>query len=265
MSANASKTGRKRLWSPTPPPYCENVRIALIQPKKGANVGASARAMNNFGFSKLSLIGDSKFDEREAKYVAHNSKEIIENAENYPTIDEALTGAQLVVGTTARRVFHRKSITSLKAAIPKIAEIAKKSEVAILFGPEWRGLSDSELERCEMIVTIPTGGPQPSLNLAQAVGIFCYELFYALAEPPEKPVSWRIASRESFEGFWKHLEETIAYIDFLPPTGKERITYTLRDMLCRAQPDEREVVILRGILRKLGWYLKRVPKKDREK
>ena len=265
MGFRESKTARKRIWGSVPPPFAENISVVLVHPKRGENVGATARAMNNFGFKRMKIVGGGLFDRRQAEYVAKDSEDIVKGAEIFEEVSEATKGAVLIVGTTAREIDYRKNFLSIKSAAKKIALQAVKGEIAILFGPEWRGLSDAEQSQCSTLITIPTGGPQPSLNLAQAAVIVCYELYCALADPPERPVKYAPASSKSVEGLWGHLEQTIEYIDFMPETGEKRIAQTLKDMLYRAEPDEREVTILRGVLRKLSWYLKQIPKKEREK
>ncbi len=153
----------------------ENIFFILVEPKESGNIGSSARAMKNMGFTNLILIKPPQLKD-EAKWMAWRSEDILEKAEIYQSLDNAINDKALVVGTTRRRGSKRGAILDVKDGVKRIYEIAQNNKVAILFGREDKGLFNEEIEKCGYLLTIPTSSLQPSLNLSQAVLIIAYEL-----------------------------------------------------------------------------------------
>lgn len=156
----------------------DNVRFVLASPRESGNIGATARAMKNMGFSHLSLVDAPDPLGDEAQWFARNAKDVLDGATRFTDIAPALQGAAIVIGTTRRKGRKRGVFLPIEDAAAKLKEIARTQPVALLFGGERKGLENEEVEHCNFLVSIPVGTAtdQPSLNLAQAVLIVAYEL-----------------------------------------------------------------------------------------
>lgn len=231
-----------------------NVKIVLVEPQYAGNIGACARAMKNMGLHQLVLVRPADFMVDEGLKMAVDAKNILKKAAICSDLAEALSGTSLSIGTSRRKGKLRKPIYSIKEAVGKAYSLSEKEEVAFVFGREDRGLLTHELKLCTIISTIPTDNHFPSINLAQSVMITCYELFLASnsAHMEERPT---LAKFEDIEGFFKHLEETLVKIDFLNEVYPTSIMVALRRLFGKAQLEDREVKILRGILRQVRWYV----------
>lgn len=153
----------------------ENVYFVLVEPKQAGNIGISARAIKNMGFTRMELINPPPLTD-EAKWLAWRSEDVLENAQIYLNLDEAIKDKVLVVGTTRRRGSKRGAILDVREGVKRIYEVAQVGKVAILFGREDKGLFNEEVAKCGYLMTIPSSELQPSLNLGQAVLIVAYEL-----------------------------------------------------------------------------------------
>ncbi|MFC2125270.1 tRNA/rRNA methyltransferase [Bacteroidota bacterium] len=149
----------------------------LVDPAVPENVGASARAIKTMGFANLRLINPCEYKEGKAQWVAHGSKEILENAEVFNCFDDAIKDLDFIVGTTSKKRRTNQDYyypDHLKEVISnKVGSIAK---VGIVFGREESGLSNEELKQCDLISSIRLIEPYPSLNLSQSVMLYAYEL-----------------------------------------------------------------------------------------
>ncbi len=149
----------------------------LVEPAVPENVGASARALKTMGFNELRLVNPCHFMNTKAKQLAHGSHDILENARVYETLSQAAEDCHFVIGTSAkhRRVKHDYyMITEIAELISNKKHIISK--IGIVFGREDHGLENAELKACDMISYIPMKTVYPSLNLAQTVMIYAYEL-----------------------------------------------------------------------------------------
>jgi len=233
----------------------ENIAIVLVEPQIPENIGAAVRAMNNMGISRLILVKPENCDlSRILKMATGSSIDIVEEMEVYERLLDALGPFQFVVGTTARIGTHRPALTKPRDLARDIVSIARENFVAVLFGPEDRGLSNEQLRYCHTIATIPTAR-FASLNLAQAVMIVCYEIFYASGNPPEETVH-RLANKFELEGMYEHLKEVLTKIGFINPQNPEHWMLNIRRFLSRFPLRAREVRIVRGICRQIDWYTK---------
>jgi TrmH family RNA methyltransferase len=154
------------------------IRIVMVEPSGPRNVGSTARAIKNFGFSRLVLVNPPPIDDPECLEMGTNAHDVLRNARIVASLDEALAGAGLVVGTTARPR-HRVPTRTPGEAAAEIVAAARSGEVAILFGRERTGLTSEELARCQLVLSIRTGDDHASLNVAQAVLVVAYEVFGA--------------------------------------------------------------------------------------
>ncbi len=149
----------------------------LVEPQVPENIGAAARALKTMGFSQLRLVNTCNHEDPAAGWVAHGSREILEDAVVYASIVDAVADCQLVIGTSAKlRSGFRELLTPKGLSEQLLAQQALHDRVAIVFGREDRGLSNDELDVCQQISSIPLVNAYPSLNLGQAVMLYAYEL-----------------------------------------------------------------------------------------
>jgi len=245
-----------------------NFRIVLCQTSHPGNIGAAARAMKTMGLSNLYLVSPKQFPDKEATSLATNAADLLETAHVCTSLEEALTGCTLVIGLSARkRQLSHELMSSRQAALEAVKTIGDdesngQQQIALLFGTEMSGLSNAELDLCQLLAMIPTNPDFSSLNVAAAVQVMCYEIRMALldkdaplAQLPnnqikpqaDKAVEW--ASIDEVEGMYQHMESTLINIGFLKPKTPGRIMQRLRRMYARARLEKEEVRILRGIFK----------------
>lgn len=193
----------------------DNVFFILVEPKESGNIGSSARAMKNMGFTNLVLINPPHLSD-EAKWMAWRSEDILEKAEIHQSLDRAIEDKALVVGTTRRRGSKRGAIVDVKDGVKRIYEVAQNNKVAILFGREDKGLLNEEVEKCGYLLTIPTSSLQPSLNLSQAVLIVAYELMRL-----EKPKDYHMErqfyiNQEELNKLYERLASILKKTGYIP-------------------------------------------------
>ncbi len=254
---------RERTKSSHSPPLLsdplKNITIVLVRPQFSGNIGSVCRAMKNMGFSKLILVSPAQDPlSTEARMMATSAKDVLQSAKVFPTLEMALTGFRWIAGTSARKGRNRGPFISPREICPEIITQAHSIPVALLFGPEDKGLTNEELAPCHALICLPTGPALPSLNLAQAVMIVCYELYLAnrvyQTEGSAPGLIPPLAEFQKVEGMYAHLEELLLRIGFLDPKNPKRIMHTLRRIFGRASLSDRDVDILRGIFRQLDWF-----------
>lgn len=157
----------------------EDTHVVLLRPRRAINLGGVARAMKNFGLSKLTLVASQIGSWADAWRMAVHADDVLRGARQCDSLDEALGAATWIVGTTNRPRPGQRLLTPREVA----RESADRGALTLLFGDEESGLSNAELLRCHDVATIPTAPEQSSLNLAQAVLVFAHELFAAAAPP----------------------------------------------------------------------------------
>ncbi len=231
----------------------ENIRIVLVNTSHPGNIGGVARAMKNMGLSRLYLVEPREFPHEEAQWRAASAGDVLESALVCPSVEAAIADCQFVVGTSARERRIPWPILDPRNCAQQIGQRADSEQVAILFGREDRGLTNEELQLCNLHLNIPTSADYSSLNLAMAVQVVCYELRMLLDAPslsPEQDAAWDapFASAENMERFYEHLERTLVDIEFLDPAAPRQLIPRLRRLYSRVRLDEMELNILRGIL-----------------
>ncbi len=237
----------------------ENISVILVQPQIPENIGAAARAMNNMGITHLVLVRPENCDlTRIVKMATGTSIDIIEAMEVYDDFLEALRPYQYVVGTTARTGAERPALTNPRKLAQDLIPISRANSIAVLFGPEDRGLSNEHLRYCHTIATIATCR-FASLNLAQAVMIIAYEIFLASQEASDGYVP-RLANKFELEGMYDHLQSVLLRIGFINPQNPEHWMLNIRRFLSRIPLRARDVRIIRGICRQMDWYREKVEK-----
>lgn len=237
----------------------DHIAIILAEPQIPENIGSVARAMNNMGITHLVLVNPKNSDlSRIRKTATGTSINVIEEMEVYDDLVSALGPFQYIVGTTARLGARRPAMTDLRLLAREFISISGNNRVAILFGPEDRGLSNEQLRYCHKIATIPTAS-FPSLNLAHAVMIVCYEIFLASKEP-DPEILPRLANSFELEGMYNHLRDVLLKIGFINPQNPEHWMLNVRRFLSRLPLRAREVRVIRGICRQIDWYTEQTEK-----
>ena len=231
----------------------DHIAIVLVEPQIPENIGAVARAMNNMGIRRLILVNPERCDlTRILRMATGTSIDIVEEMEVFEELNEALAPFHYVIGTTARTGSQRPSLTNPRDLAQQLVPISQDNHVAILFGPEDRGLSNEHLRPCHTIATIPTA-QFASLNLAQAVMIFCYDIFVASRLPSGEALP-RLANKFELEGMYDHLKTVLTRIGFIDPQNPEHWMLNIRRFLSRIPLRARDVRIIRGICRQMDWY-----------
>jgi len=228
----------------------DNIRIVLIGTTHPGNIGAVARAMKNMCLSQLYLVQPKEFPCAEATARASGADDLLCNARVCNSLDEALDGCHLVVGASARlRRVEWPQFAPRECASQLLSE-AREGAVALVFGRENSGLSNAEMDRCQYLVHIPANEEYSSLNLSMAVQVLAYELRMTSLErcSPELKPERQVATADEMEGFIQHLKQTMQDIHFSDPRQSTRLLRRLRRLFNRAQPDNDELNILRGIL-----------------
>ena len=226
-----------------------SIRIVLVETTHPGNIGAVARAMKNMGVTDLALVSPRYFPDKEATARASGAEDLLENASVVDSLPEAIADCVYVAGASARsRTINWPSMNARECASKLIGEGARGS-VAVVFGPENSGLSNSDLDHCDTLLTIPANPDFSSLNLAMAVQVVAYELLAVQSEAQvEYEADAPLATSSELELFYEHLEQVLTDVNFLDPDNPRHLMRRLRRLFIRARPDQNEVNILRGIL-----------------
>jgi len=238
----------------------EKIRIVLLETSHSGNIGATARAMKNMGFAELVLVAPKDFPSELAIAMAAGAEDILHHARVVDSIESALQGCQLILGTSGRKRLVDWPLLSPKEMVPIVQEaLQNQTKVAILFGTERTGMTNEQLEKCHYHISIPSNPDYCSLNLAQAVQVMCYELRSSLLEfKPERSPEEPLADANEVEGFYQHLEQVLVAIQFLNPDNPRHLMTRLRRLFQRAKLSHNETNILRGIctaiLKKLNKF-----------
>ena len=161
-------------------------RIVLVRPRSPENLGAVARVLKNFGMDDWAIAVLGTHDFAAARRVAVHAEELLDRPRIVATLDEAVADRAWVVGTSSRRVRGRRRLSPGQVAREALRR-APDGGTAIVFGDERSGLTNAELERCHDLSAIPAAEAQPSLNLAQAVLVYAWELRKAIADAEAAP------------------------------------------------------------------------------
>ncbi len=244
----------------------DHIGIILVQPQIPENIGAVARAMNNMGLSRLVLVDPKNCDLcRVLKTATGSSIDVVQELEVYQDLRDALSPYHYIVGTTARVGALRPAMSRPHHLAKELIPVSQKNLVAIMFGPEDRGLSNDQLRYCHTLSTISTERFS-SINLAQAVMIICYELFAAKRDTPPEPLP-RLPNSFELEGMYDHLKGVLMKIGFIDHQNPEHWMLNIRRFFSRLPLTAREVRVVRGICRQIDWYTDQLekPEKGRNK
>jgi len=228
------------------------LRIVLVEPREAGNVGAVARAMKNFGFDDLVIVGEHPQLSPLAGWWASGAEDVVDRARFTATLAEAIGDAKLTVATTSSR--GRTTPIDLKPVdVASLAATLHDDDLlALVFGREDSGLTREEVMLCQRTAVVPTNERFPTMNLAQSVCVFCYEL-----SSTERSVAPRTrAVAELVERMHESARALLLDAGFLHADNPDRIYDDLRAIAGRADLDEREVTILLGMVRQVTWALR---------
>lgn len=227
------------------------VKIILVGTSHPGNIGSAARAMKTMGLSQLVLVSPQKFPHHNAIEMASGAIDILEEAEVVETLQEALEDVHLGIGSSARPRGIQLPMLTMDEFAPHIANQKNDANIAIVFGRERTGLTNEELACCDFHTMVPTNPEYGSLNLSQAVQLFCYELRqqYLRQNPEEMPQEkqLQLATSDELERMFAHLEETLLLTDFLATDQPNKVMAKLRRLFKRAHLEDTDVNLLRGI------------------
>lgn len=233
------------------------IRVVLIETSHPGNIGATARAMKTMGLSRLYLVNPKHFPDNKANEMASGAQDILEQAVCVNTLSQALSGTHLVFMTSARSRSLNLPMYSPESAAKHLVTMSHETEIAFVFGRERTGLTNDELLHGHYHVEIPANPAYPSLNLAQAVQIICYEIAKNINISPPLAIknTEKLASADELEKYYTHLQLVLEKIDFLKPSNPRQLMLKLRRLFNRAKLEETEVHILRGILTQVTRHL----------
>ncbi len=254
----------------------DNIRVVMVETTHPGNIGAAARAMKTMGYQNLYLVKPKIYPNAEATARAAGADDILGKAVVCESLEQAIQGCVTVVASTARVRTISSPVFTPREYAPKLLEMVELGPVALVFGRESSGLSNEELECCNVILQIPTNPEFSSLNVASAVQILCYEFIQALTSgqveendaadditknntrgnnskeknPLEKSHKEKVklATADEMNYFYEHLQQSMVDVGFLNPEQPRKLMRRLKTLFNRAYLDENEVSILRGFL-----------------
>lgn len=232
----------------------QNIRIVLVETSHTGNMGSVARAMKTMGLTNLWLVNPLVKPDSQAIALAAGASDVIGNANIVDTLDEALAGCSLVVGTSARsRTLPWPMLDPRECGLKSVAE-AQHAPVALVFGRERVGLTNDELQKCHYHVAIAANPEYSSLNLAMAVQIIAYEVRMAWlqaqeqASPQPQYAESPYPLVDDLERFYQHMEQMMLNSGFIREANPGQVMSKLRRLYTRARPERDELNILRGML-----------------
>jgi tRNA/rRNA methyltransferase len=242
-------TDKTKRWRAGPAPV-----VVLVEPQLGENIGAAARAMANFGLSRLRLVKPrQRWPNDKAVMMAAGADRILDGAVLYDSLEAAIADCGFVLATTARAHDQAKPVVgAAEAAAEMAAHVTAGETVAVLFGRERNGLENDEVALADRIVTLPVNPAFASLNLAQAVVIVAYEWFKRdtrAALPFGMPQKSAPAPKQQLLAFFAALERELEKVEFFrPPDKRETMQINLRNIFTRMRPTQQDIQTLHGVI-----------------
>jgi TrmH family RNA methyltransferase len=237
-----------------------SVLVVLHKPQDLVNIAVVIRGMCNFGVEQLRLVQPEEWEPHRVQGIAHKAAEVVARTTIFDTLDEALADCTFVAGMTARGRTVKRNVQRPADAAEELLAVPPPGRAAVLLGPEDRGLSNTDLDRCHRIVSIPTAHNYESLNLAQAATIMLYELFTRSGPPPDFKPPRRDAppaTREMLELLFGDIEEALSAIEFFKSRTKTSIMRTVREVIHRTPLDVREASLAKAMAKEVVHYLER--------
>ncbi|HEX8253466.1 MAG TPA: RNA methyltransferase [Thermoanaerobaculia bacterium] len=235
-----------------------NLRIILVEPREAGNVGAAARVMKNFGFGELWIVGEHPQLLPVSSWWASGADDLLERVRFVATLADALADAHVTVATTSMRGRTTPVTFTPRTLAAKAATMTADQTLALVFGREDSGLTREELVLCQHTVSIPTNDVFPTMNLAQSICVFCYELSSIESAPQAR----ELPDAATIERVHQRARDLLLQVGFLHENNPDRIYDDLRAIAARAELDAREATIVLGIIRQVEWKIRSVPASD---
>ena len=227
----------------------------LVKTQLGENIGACARSMKNFGFSKLHIVSPKiNFPNHKAKSTSVGAYDIINKAKVFENVEKAIESFNLVIALSARRRDINKRHISLQN-FQNIIKKRKNLNIGLMFGPEASGLSNKDLSYSNYILQIPTSNNFRSLNLSHSLTIICYEIFKLMNENKLKKDNYdlKISSKSKVSAIVRHLVFLLENKDFFTPKEKKHsMLLNINNLIFKLQPNDKELRILASIISSLS-------------
>jgi tRNA/rRNA methyltransferase len=242
-------TDKTKRWRAGPAPV-----VVMVEPQLGENIGAAARAMANFGLSRLRLVKPrQRWPNDKASMMAAGADHILDGAVLYDSLEAAIADCSFVLATTARAHDQAKPVIAADAAAAEMAaRVVAGETVAVLFGRERNGLENDEVALADRIITLPVNPAFASLNLAQAVVIVAYEWFKLKSGgrlPFAMPAKSAPAPKQQLLAFFASLERELEQVEFFRPADKrETMQINLRNIFARMAPTQQDIQTLHGVI-----------------
>ena len=236
-----------------------NIRVVLVRPLYGGNLGAVCRAMKNMGLARLTLVNPNPdLDFHEAQKYALHAEDVLAAREQAASVQEAVDDCAVVAATTGLKGLYRSHTKTPRELAPRLLESAQAHQVALVFGPENHGLSNEEMQFATHLVTIPSTPAYSSLNLAQAVMLCCYELYLASSQyqpPQEFHPEAPVVMRERLFDLWRQM---LLDVKFCDDVKIDHMMMGFRRIFGRGYLSEADVNILMGLARQASWCAERM-------
>ena len=226
-------------------------KVVLVEPLYDGNVGSVARTMKNFGYVDLALVNPCQLKEQ-SRAMAMHARDVLENASIHSTILDAVGDSNLIIAATGnpgKRIENHIRMPSYTPVEIKHMLEDEKGIVSILFGREDKGLINSEMELCDMIMSIPTSHEYPSMNISHAATVVLYELSNI------KPGSIELAQRFDLDLMYDHFHELMEEIEY-PEYKIDKTMLMVRRIFGRSRLTAREVQTLRGLMRRIQYRIR---------
>jgi TrmH family RNA methyltransferase len=236
------------------------VRIVMVNTTEPGNIGAAARAMKNMNLTKLYLVNPKGFPSAEATARASGADDLLSKAIVCDSLEDALRGTDIVIGASARQRSIRWKQMDVVEACTEIQNITSKGnqEAAVVFGTEKYGLTNDELDLCQILMTIPGNPNYFSLNVASAIQVFAYQNFVLNTTTKFDNKKSELPSFDELESFYSHLDQVLEHLDYFEENRpKELLMRRLRRFFSRAGTEKEELAIFRGILRNIRPFEKK--------
>ncbi|MBA2661051.1 MAG: RNA methyltransferase [Bradymonadaceae bacterium] len=243
----------------------DNIVVVLVEPQDDINIGNTVRACKNFGITRIRLVAPASADPARIAISAPKADDVIAAIERFETVDEALGDCTFVAALTARRRKASWAVVEPRGAAIDLVSAASEGLAAVVFGREDAGLPNEVLDRCHVIVTVPTNPDYSSLNLGQAVLLMAWEIFRVAEQIPVEQAVDAVQARGGrepadlarLEPMFGQAERALTAIEFFKTQNGPHIMRAVRAMFLRAGLDKREAALWHGIFSEIEAFMKR--------
>ena len=229
-----------------------NIHVVLVETFHPGNIGSALRAINTMGLSTLVLVNPRQFPDSDVERMAASASDAMHTIQVMPSLEDAVAQCALVIGTSARRREYDWPLLTVRECGIKLVHEARKGPVALVFGSERNGLGNNDLQKCHFHAQVNAAHDYPTLNLAQAIQIFCYEIREAELHDHELLLSplKHHPQHAQVELFYRILQETLYDIRFIIPQHPGDIMIKLRRLFNKAQLEKEGAKYFNGYFSK---------------